>query len=56
MFPVLTPAQQARVLAQGSVRKVMPGEMLVELNQQPTKIFVVVQGRLELFQLNEQND
>jgi len=56
MFPVLTPAQQARVLAHGSVRKVMPGEMLVELNQQPTKIFVVVQGRLELFQLNEQND
>jgi len=32
------------------------GEMLVELNQQPTKIFVVIQGRLELFQLNEQND
>jgi hypothetical protein len=45
MFPVLTPAQQARVFAHGSVR-VMAGETLVELNQHPTKIFVVVQGRL----------
>jgi thioredoxin reductase (NADPH) len=54
MFPVLTPAQQARVLAHGTARKVMAGETLVELNQQPTKIFVVVQGRLELFQLNDQ--
>ena len=56
MFPVLTPAQQARVLTHGTVRRVMPGEMLVELNQQPTKIFVVVQGRLELFQLNDRNE
>ena len=56
MFPVLTPAQQARVLAHGTVRRVVPGEMLVELNQQPTKIFVVVQGRLELFQLNDRNE
>jgi len=55
MFPVLTPAQQARVLAHGTARKVIPGETLVELNQQPTKIFVVVQGRLELFQLNDQD-
>ena len=56
MFPLLTPAQQARVLTHGTVRRVMPGEMLVELNQQPTKIFVVVQGRLELFQLNDRNE
>jgi len=56
MFPVLTPAQQARVLAHGTIRKVMPAETLVELNQQPAKIFVVVHGRLELFQLNEQKE
>src|ERR1043165_2508374 len=56
MFPVLTPAQQARVLAHGTVRSVMPGEALVELNQQPTKTFVVVQGSLELFQLNDRNE
>src|SRR5689334_22178507 len=54
MFPVLTSAQQARVLDHGTARKVMSGETLVELNQQPTKIFIVVQGRLELFQLNDQ--
>jgi thioredoxin reductase (NADPH) len=34
----------------------MPGKMLVKLNQQPTKIFVVVQGRLELFQNNDRNE
>jgi CRP-like cAMP-binding protein len=34
----------------------MPVKMLVKLNQQPTKIFVVVQGRLELFQLNDRNE
>src|SRR5690348_4291756 len=56
MFPVLTTEQQARILTHGTVRKVMPGEKLVGLNQQPTKIFVVVQGRLELFRLTEQNE
>jgi len=56
MFPVLTSAQQARVLAHGNIRKVAQGEALVELNQQPTKIFVVVQGKLELFRLTDQNE
>jgi thioredoxin reductase (NADPH) len=56
MFPVLTPEQQARVLAHGSVRKVVPSETLVELNQQPTKIFVVVQGKLELFRFKDQHE
>jgi hypothetical protein len=37
MFPVLTADQQARALAHGSLRKVVPGETLVELNQQPTR-------------------
>ena len=45
MFPVLTTEQQARVLAHGRARKVASGETLVELNQQPTKIFVVVEGQ-----------
>jgi thioredoxin reductase (NADPH) len=56
MFPVLTAEQQARVLAHGRTRRVAAGETLVELNQQPTKIFIVVQGRLELFRLNDQNE
>jgi thioredoxin reductase (NADPH) len=56
MFPVLTAEQQARVLAHGRARKVASGETLVELNQQPTKIFVVVEGRLELFQISDKNE
>ena len=56
MFPVLTAEQQARVLAHGRARRVASGETLIELNQQPTKIFVVVQGRLEIFRFNDQNE
>src|SRR5262247_2548456 len=56
MFPVLTAEQQARVLAHGRARKVASRETLIELNQQPTKIFVVVQGRLEIFRFNDQNE
>jgi thioredoxin reductase (NADPH) len=56
MFPVLTPEQQARVLAHGRARKVASGDTLIELNQQPTKIFVVVQGRLQLFRFSDQNE
>jgi len=37
MFPVLTPAEQARVLAHATVKS-HASEMLVELNQQPTEI------------------
>ena len=55
MFPVLTVEQQARVLAHGRTQRVASGETLVELNQQPTKIFVVVEGRLELFQISDNN-
>jgi thioredoxin reductase (NADPH) len=46
-FPVLTAEQQARVLDHGRTRTVAPGEVLVELNQQPTEVFVVVEGKLE---------
>ena len=45
MFPVLTAEQQARVLTHGRIRKVTSGEILVELNQQPTKVFVIVEGK-----------
>jgi len=56
MFPVLTAAQQTRVLAHGRARKVASGETLVEVNQQPTKIFVVVQGRLEFRTIDEKEE
>ena len=56
MFPVLTAEQQARVLAHGRARRAASGETLIQLNQQPTKIFVVVQGRLEIFRFNDENE
>lgn len=48
MFPVLTSAQQARVLAHGQRRTVEHDEIIVELNQQITKVFVVVSGQLHV--------
>jgi thioredoxin reductase (NADPH) len=56
MFPVLTAEQQARVLAHGRARKVATGETLVEPNQQPRKVFVVVEGSLELFRISDKNE
>lgn len=46
MFPVLTSVQQARVLAHGKRRTVDEHEVVVELNELVTKVFVVVSGQL----------
>ena len=46
MFPVLTSAQQARVLAHGQRRTVEQNDIVVELNEHVTKFFVVVSGQL----------
>ncbi|MGH9967163.1 MAG: FAD-dependent oxidoreductase [Pyrinomonadaceae bacterium] len=51
MFPVLTPVQQARVLAHGKLRKAGDGETLVEFNEHATKFFIVQAGQLSLIQL-----
>ena len=56
MFPVLTADQQARTLAHGRLRTVAPGETVVEINQQFANLFVVVAGRLELLQLQGQQE
>jgi thioredoxin reductase (NADPH) len=56
MFPALTSHQRARVSAHGRSRRVASGEILVELNQQPTQIFVVVEGRLEIFRVTDDQD
>jgi len=42
MFPVLTSAQQARVLTHGQRRTVEHNEIVVELNEHVTKFFVVI--------------
>jgi len=56
MFPALTAAQQARVLAHGHTRKVTAHETLVEFNQQPTKFFVVIEGKLEVVAVTDNQE
>src|SRR5690242_18689049 len=56
MFPVLTSAQQARVLAHGRKRTVEQPEIVVELNEHITKVFVVISGRLHVLQVSNNQE
>src|SRR5258707_3894946 len=56
MFPVLTSAQQARVLAHGQRRTVEQNEIVVELNEHVTKFFVVVNGQLHILQVSNKQE
>jgi len=56
MFPVLTPEQQARVLAHGELRKAESGETIVEPSTPGVKFFVVVSGRLELHRVSDNKE
>jgi len=56
MFPSLTPVQQSRVLAHGRRRKVTAHETLVDFNQQPTKFFVVVEGKLDILRVTDNRE
>src|SRR5436190_2173182 len=56
MFPVLTPAQQARVLAHGRRRTAEQNEIVVELNEHVTKFFVVVNGQLHILQVSNNQE
>ena len=47
-FPILTPAQIARLAAHGHARRVAQGEVLVEAGGQTTRFFVVTEGQVEL--------
>ena len=51
MFPVLTSVQQARVLAHGQRRNVEPGDIVVELNERITKVFIVISGQMHVLQI-----
>jgi thioredoxin reductase (NADPH) len=51
MFPVLTPAQQSRVLAHGNQRKADAGETVFDANQYAAKFFLVLSGQLNLIQI-----
>jgi len=56
MFPVLTSAQQARILAHGQRRNVEQDEIVVELNQHVTKVFFVVSGQLRVLQVSNNQE
>ena len=56
MFPVLSSAQNARVLAHGQRRTVEQGEIVVELNEHLTKVFVVVSGQLHILQISNSQE
>jgi thioredoxin reductase (NADPH) len=56
MFPVLTSAQQARVLAHGQIRTAEHGEIIVELNEHLTKVFAVVSGQLHILQVSNNQE
>src|SRR5256885_1105250 len=47
-FPTLTPAQLARMAAQGSVRQVRRGEVLVDVGDQISRFFVVTTARIDI--------
>ena len=48
MFPTLTPAQIARLATHGRVRRVAPGEVLLEAGEKISQFFVVTAGRIEV--------
>ena len=48
LYPVLTPAQLARVTAHGRPRHVEPGEVLVQAGESAARLFVVTAGRIDV--------
>jgi len=56
MFPVLNAAQQTRVLAHGQRRTANQDEIVVELNERITKVFVVISGRLHVLQVSNNQE
>lgn len=56
LFPVLTPAQVARLAAHGRRRSVSNGEVLVEVGDRPVPIFVVVTGELRVVRTNDNRE
>jgi len=49
-FPTLKPAQIERMAAQGRIREVQRGEVLVEAGEKSTRFFVVKTGQVEVVQ------
>ena len=52
IFPILTPAQVARIAQHGHARPVMAGEVLLEAGEQNLRFFVVTAGQIEVVALS----
>ncbi|MDR3390832.1 MAG: FAD-dependent oxidoreductase [Sulfuriferula sp.] len=50
LFPVLTPAQIARIAVHGRTRNIQPGDVLIHAGAQVTPFFVVTAGQVEIVQ------
>jgi thioredoxin reductase (NADPH) len=48
VFPMLTPAQIARIAPHGRRRAIASGEVLVEVGQRPVPFFVVLSGEIQV--------
>src|SRR5919201_6932883 len=48
MFPILTPAQCARIASYGTARPIQAGEVLVEDGEQTTRFYLVNSGEVEV--------
>ena len=48
LYPTLTPAQLARITAHGRRRHVEPGEVLVQAGESAARLFVVMDGRIDV--------
>jgi thioredoxin reductase (NADPH) len=53
IFPRLTPAQVDRVASHGRVRPVAAGEVLLEMGDAATRVFVVISGQVEVVRLGD---
>jgi thioredoxin reductase (NADPH) len=53
MFPTLTAAQLSRIAVHGHTRRVEPGEVLLEAGEQPSRLFVVTAGQIEIVRPSE---
>ena len=56
MFPVLNPAQTARIAAHGRLRQVEQGEVLVKMGDPGARFFVVIAGQVELLRRSATGD
>src|SRR5262245_62759099 len=50
-FPVLTPAQLARISRYGTARTCEPGDVLMAVGSQNPSVFVVVRGQIDVVRM-----